>query len=62
MFNMTIEHATTTARMDGTISLMLIWERHHGTLGPIATLTGSYILLEGYTVLAIRLSGAWSIS
>ena len=26
--------------MEGTTSHMLIWERHHGTLGPTATLTG----------------------
>ena len=31
--------ATTTANTLGTTSHMLIWERHHGTLGPTATLT-----------------------
>ena len=53
--------ATTTAKIEGTTSHILIWERHHGTLGPIATLTNiacweSYCLLSGillgcYTVL-----------
>ena len=47
---MTILKATTTARTEGTTSHMLIWERHHGTLGPMATLTtvGYYAWLLGY--------------
>ena len=47
---------------------MLIWDRHHGTLGPIATLTtagllvlGAELWVLGYWILVAELYDVWEL-
>ena len=67
---MTTAKATTTANTEGATSHMLISERHHGTLGPTATLTTSWVSmvldptvywLHGIRVTESLVSRHWAI-